>query len=557
MDVNQVADFLNTIPQFRDLDEKERCRLASLFEVETFLDQQVLCSEGATAKRFYIIISGQVQLERGRGRDKRYIGTLIRGDLLGHESLLYNQKHKITAICLGEAKALVLGASEFEDMLSEFPEIENDLQILARSYRIARKEQFNWLEKGEIIHMIAKKHIYILLSSLLSSLTLFAIGATFMTLGFLITARGIVKPLLEVLGMPMVAFSILWAIWKWIDWGNDFYIVTNQRVVWLEKIVFLFESRNESPLNAIISIDTNKDYIQKIFKSADVVVRTLKGDIVMENVDRPDQLKAMINAYWQRLELYAEEEAHQKRVDTIRKVIGIGETQEDEGQDQDTNQTKKKKSKLLKWFSNLLKTHIEEEGDVIYRKHWFILLREIWIVVVIFLLLIGYLFLRVVLAYTSNQNLLQAASMPVTIIGVFVLFSSPWWIYHLVDWSNDIYKVTDTKIFDIDRRPLGRERTQSAPLEQVLNTSVEQNFIQKLLNYGTVSINVGEAEFTFNNVYNPTLVQQEVFQRFQSRKQVVEEQKAQREREQMEEWLSIYHEETRGSHSIDHEPDFN
>lgn len=558
MDVNQIANYLDTIPHFRDLDENERCDLAKLFEVKTFVDKQVLCSEDTSAEHFYVITSGQVQLERGRGREKRYVGTLIRGDILGHESLLYNHKHKITGVCRGGAKALVLEKKNFQHMLLDFPEIEDDLQILARSYRIARKEQFNWMEEGEIIHMIAQKHIYVLLSSLLPSLTLFAIGAIFVASGLLAASPGKIGGiLLKVIGLLIAVPSIFWAIWKWVDWGNDFYIVTNKRVIWLEKIVMLFESRNEAPLNAIISIDTNKDYIQKLWKSADVVVRTLKGDIVMENVDRPEQFKAMINAYWQRLELYAEEEAHQKRVETIRTVIGLQQPPEVEQQSKDSSQPTKKNSKLTKWFSNLLKTHIEEEGDVIYRKHWFILLREIWLIVVIFLGLSGYLVLQVGLAYASGENPLQKALMPLAAMGIFLLLSSPWWLYHLIDWSNDIYKVTDKKIFDIDRKPLGRERTQSAPLERVLNTSVEQNFIQKLLNYGTVLINVGEAEFTFDNVYNPTMVQQEVFQRFQSRQQTVEEQKAQRERDQMAEWLSIYHEQAQNGKSSGHRPDFN
>ena len=30
----------------------------------------------------------------------------------------------------------------------------------------------------------------------------------------------------------------LYSLWFGLDWGNDFYIVTNQRVIWLEKVIF-------------------------------------------------------------------------------------------------------------------------------------------------------------------------------------------------------------------------------------------------------------------------------------------------------------------------------
>ena len=50
-----------------------------------------------------------------------------------------------------------------------------------------------------------------------------------------------------------------WAVWNYIDWGNDYYILTNQRVVWLEKVVGIYDSRQEAPLSTVLSVGVETD----------------------------------------------------------------------------------------------------------------------------------------------------------------------------------------------------------------------------------------------------------------------------------------------------------
>ncbi len=53
-----------------------------------------------------------------------------------------------------------------------------------------------------------------------------------------------------ILAAIILGIGFGWTIWTWIDWGNDYYVVTNQRVVWIEVVIGLYESRNEAPMNA-------------------------------------------------------------------------------------------------------------------------------------------------------------------------------------------------------------------------------------------------------------------------------------------------------------------
>lgn len=563
MDTTEVAEFLASVRLFRKLDPRQRQALARRFEFFQLKEGQYLFREGEPGGDFYIITSGEIHLARGEGSEREDIGNLTREDFLGEESYLRNREHNATAVAVRDTGLIKLAEEEFGQLLEEHDEIRDELEMLIKSYRLARHQDFEWLGDDEIIHMISQKHLYVLLHSLTPSLIIAAIGLIPLSRGLLAPETDFTSMLIAFFGVLLTVPSLLWGLWQWIDWGNDYYVVTDKRVIWLEKIVLLYESRNEAPLDAVLSVDVNTSYWQRLWGSGNVVVNTYTGRIVMRMVDRPHQLAAIIEEFWQRARRRASEEEQQMRVQVLRENLGFEESRDRESepvqpQEEPPSQEEAEKPRLSQRIANLLKTRFEENGIVTYRKHWFRLMRRIWIVLTIFTLMSLYLLVRVVMFLVSETpaDPVLVFGTPLTLMAGFILISSPYWIYHLIDWGNDIYQVDHRHIYDIDRKPLGQDVRRSAPLERILNTSVEQNFLQRLLNYGTVVINVGEATFTFDGVVNPSMVQQEVFQRYYARKQQIEAQKAKRERERMVEWLKIYHQQTDGERSPDHEPDF-
>ena len=76
-----------------------------------------------------------------------------------------------------------------------------------------------------------------------------------------------------------------------------------------------------------------------------------------------------------------------------------------------------------------------------------------------------------------------------------------WWLYQYVDWRNDIYVLTLDKIFDIERKPLTREDKREASLANILSLeNARIGLTGLILNYGTVTINVGNEKLTFDYV---------------------------------------------------------
>ena len=99
-----------------------------------------------------------------------------------------------------------------------------------------------------------------------------------------------------------------------MDWGNDYYIVTNQRVVWLEKVVGLYDSREESPLPTVISVSTETEPLGRSLDYGNVIIRTFVGRIVFHHVAHPYEVEALIKEHQGR----AKEGSRRMEVDAMK-----------------------------------------------------------------------------------------------------------------------------------------------------------------------------------------------------------------------------------------------
>jgi hypothetical protein len=134
------------------------------------------------------------------------------------------------------------------------------------------------------------------------------------------------------------------------------------------------------------------------------------------------------------------------------------------------------------------------------------------------------------------------------IVGALLVPAFGWWVYRYVDWANDLYQITPEQIVDIYKRPLSRELRKVAPLENILGTQVQRRgVVGLLLDYGDVVAEVGTAQFTFEGVYHPALVQQDIVRAQETLLERRREAARLQRRGEMVEWFSAYHEETRAS----------
>ncbi len=537
-DISARVAFLKKSHLFRGVSDKDLASIAEIMKENTYSEGEMVFTEGTAADSFYMIYQGRIRLTR-RMKDRSVnVATLFPGDYFGEQGLLKSGRRNATANAESGTILLILYRTEFKKLLSRMPNLWSNFDLMMDSRQLARDLNFAWLAENEVIYFLARKHYIVLLRvlawpfvGLLFALALVGTGLTLED-----TASGLpLGPAVAGLGGFLLVITLAWAGWSYLDWSNDFYIVTNQRVVFLEKVIGLYDNRQEAPMSTILSVNTESDYWgRQFFDYGTVVVRTFVGQIRMTFVRHPLQAAAMIEEYWNRTKVVARKMDEDLIKNTIRNKLGMPKPASPPPPPPPAPSALKE-SRIHKMWREVFALRREDGGTVTYHKHWFVLIRDTFPQTGGMLLIVAALIAYPILFW------------PVQLWLIFILFAvlmglALWWFYRYEDWRNDIYQVTPEQIIDIYKKPFGVEDRKAAPLDGILSTEYKRNgLIEILFNFGTVYISVGGAHFDFEDVADPPTVQQDIVRRLQVRLVKKKEADTAAERERMAEWLAYYH----------------
>jgi hypothetical protein len=172
---------------------------------------------------------------------------------------------------------------------------------------------------------------------------------------------------------------------------------------------------------------------------------------------------------------------------------------------------------LVSVFTNFSLRVREQRGDtIVYHKHPIVLFQEVASSVIgMVLLVLG------VAAYAAGALPFIDPWIFTGVVFFVFLVLLIHFMYEYIDWKNDVYMVTGSQIVDLMRKPFGDEQRKAANLDAITNISyVRPGLIYQLFNYGTVTINAGPGgEMKFFDVYDPVMVQQDVYRRKEAQAQ--------------------------------------
>jgi uncharacterized membrane protein YdbT with pleckstrin-like domain len=374
---------------------------------------------------------------------------------------------------------------------------------------------------------------------------LFLLAITSLVFGIFNFSNLFIRNISLISGIFILLVSCGWGIWSWIDWGNDRYVITNQRVVWIEKVIWLYESRIEAPLNTITAVNVTASYWGRLLGYGDVNVTTYVGRVPLHVVGKPYQMAALVEEHWhrsQRSYQRTQRDELERAIDQIIKPKVEQLSRDSKPPSQVETWTFKELTPWEKYFGNIFNMRFEQGNVITYRKHWIVLVKK-----TIKPLLAGLVILLGISIYTTlfALNYIRYLS-PVCVIStgitILLLVIFPWWLYNYIDWRNDIYQLSDESIFDIERKPFGTEVKKSASLGNILSLEHERpGFMGYLFNVGTVMINVGDSKLLFAGVHEPTRIQQDIFNRMHMLKMKKDKDEIVRERDRILSLLEIYH----------------
>jgi len=530
---------LKPIHLFRGLTDEQIIEVAKELDVERRPAGETIFEEGAAGEAFYIIDRGQVKvLRRGRGGVAKQVAVLVPGDFFGENAVLYGRKRSATIEALTEVELLRLSKEAFDKLLKRFPAIRPNLLLTAESLELFHRLRFRWLGDNEVVYLIARKHRLLLFQAWVAPLFLGGlIGLGAIWAAVLYQQMGIAWT-----GAALEALVAGWLLWTFIDWGNDFYIITNQRLVHLEKIVAIYDSRVEAPLASIMSVDVQTDDpIQRYFRMGDIVVRTFSGPITLKAIANPGILAAAIEEHWQRTKVRERESQLDQMRGALKERLDRGPRGVAPARRPAAAPAAglKPPVPLGRQLANIfsLQVRFEQGNSVIYRKHWYMLVRRTWKPA------LGLLGVFMITNLLASGFLVSLPSVAVLLVGLTVLIPlAGWCVYEYVDWRNDIYMITDDQIFDIARKPLGAETKKSAPLANILSLKYDRpGLLGIALNFGTVVAQVANTEFRFEGVFDPVGVQNDVYRRIEAQNSRKKATEAARQRDEMADWLTVYH----------------
>lgn len=548
--VEEYAAFLDTIHLFNAIKEDYLFDFAERFHEVNFKAGDIIFAEEEQAQNFYLIFSGEVEILReGKGQKK---AVFRYRDYLGEEALLSGEIRQSVVQAKSDVILLELSSSVFGEIPDAIAFLRDRLEISTSCRKLSKEMHFDWLEDDEAIYFIVRKHFFFFWRGL-------ALSAFLGTFGLVVAGWGMWMGSLIalIIGLASFVVSLVLSVWYWVDWRNDYYIVTSQRVVWLEKVVGIHESRQDAYLHEILSVQNSTDVIGQMVDYATVSVRTKVNSMDLRFVPFPRQARALMEELWH----YAlvketqreEDQLHQAIVDRLQKAQPKVPTKErtlppapvsspssDSSPASPTEGSLKKKNFIQK-KRHLLDLRYQEGAETIYRKHWVILLRHaaIPLLVTAFFFIYFIFQLYLILLVKSNTTLGIAITALLAIAG---FISLGWLAYQYVDWRNDLFKVSPSNIFDIDRKPFGDVQNRSASLEKIESTEYKRRGITGIIfNYGTVYIHIGTEDFEFEDVYDPASVQQDINRRYMAHMKKKKEADEKAERDQMLGWLVAYH----------------
>jgi len=336
-----------------------------------------------------------------------------------------------------------------------------------------------------------------------------------------------------------------WVVLLFVDWKNDYYLVTAKRVLHRELSLLRLEKREEAPLTKIQNINIRHGLLGKTLGYGTLQLETAgaRQPIVLTYLRDPEGMKEVIF----KQAGYLQSRVNEQERAEIRQELQRQRTGESVGEVPTfpipPQEPPKRTGPLARIAPSrpLLGLKYEQGNQVTWRKHWIFLLKHVYLAVPFLLLVTAVLITLFVSEWLGDYRLpLFFGCLVLWMAAVFWV----WWEW--TDWRNDEYILTDSMIIDVTKKPLFfDENRKEAPLDMIQNVSLEKPGLwAALLNFGNVLIQTAgpHGSLNFAGVHRPVEVQREIFRRLEAYREAKQRRERQQRSAELSTWFQVYDE---------------
>ena len=530
-----LAEFLRGIPLFANLRTADLDALVGVASWEEYPVGAIVYRQSDADNSLYVIHAGRLGLThidpQGAPND---VGTRGPGDWLGESSALLGEPHDVTAIALEPTTALVFTRDDFKKLMADDAGFQGRLSPKDENARKINAPQFGWQAADENVVVFTREHPWSLVRT-----SIVPVGLTIAAIVLAILAGQLAAPLgllvLIVSGILLLgAFVYLIA-----DWRNDYYVVTNKRIVHIDELPIIRKRREEAPLSAVSEIQFARNSIlAQVLDFGDLRVETFSGMVAMKDIPHPNEVKDLIQREIERVRARARaSERNAIRNELTKRIITQEVTKEQTSPAAPPiSSVRSVLPALGRYFFPKLRE--EQNGAIIWRKHWTILWAAAWIpfagLLVTLWAIINWWFQWFPFGALS-EDVWWAWSIPVV-----VFFA--WWLWLFEDWRNDVYILTATRIIDIERVPfLLSEKRRETTLSKIQTTEFKiPTPVARLLQFGDLTIRVPGSTFEFKSIVDPAGAQTDINKRLAEFQKRQAENEARGRRNELSDWFAAY-----------------
>jgi uncharacterized membrane protein YdbT with pleckstrin-like domain len=547
-DMGQLIQALGTARQHLPLSDEQIVELAGRATIRDALRGQTIIKQDKPAKYLYFIISGQLRAADMREDPPRLLNYHAAKTFVGERGMLHNEPRAAEVDAVSDARLARWGREDFEWLLSLNDQVRPYFEDLSKQREQRARRPFPGKQWDEVTVIRSHKHPLMLLGALIwpSALLLFSLLVLVPLLMFGLLSSSLFWLLIA----PPALIALVWGAFNVVNWRNDDYIVTSKRVIHIERYIIYGEERDEAPLIRIQDVKTQTNNLwERLLNYYDVTIQTAgAGTITFRGIRDAEEVKNAI--FEERAKAEERREAGDKAL--IRKLLAerMGEKISDVKVPVDTLEPRsgyfEEQRRLPPLLDYLWPRTTVIEGDTItWRKHLFIWLTTVWPALLTLLTLLT-LMILVLFGVAPFGPLVSGALVLEILMGLALFLAFVWYIYLYDGWYRDIYIVTSSSIVDVESssfRLQGEER-RTGTFDVIQNiTYTIPGTLHQILNMGSVFIDTAAVagNFTFENVFDPSAVQQEIYNRMVAYQEEKRRKERARQDQRMADWFSEYY----------------
>jgi CRP-like cAMP-binding protein len=530
-----ILSQVRRLPMFSALDMAQSEAVANAMQVLRYEPGEDLLRQGQPSPGMFLFVSGSGLLfQRGPDGAELPFGKVSANEYTGETALFSEQISPLTLRAAETVVTLFLSRQNMLKVLSFYPDVKarllspGSVPLTAQS---DKAKQFEDQRENETILLETRRHWWAVAGAMVRAALLIILSWVLCAIlvSFMPSASA-----LMLIPLPISALLLLYLAYHYAEWRNDRLLITDRRVVNIQKNFLTFAlKRNELPLAGVheVNVTLPSDVVGRMMGYGTIIIKT-SGDVNnlrIEEIPEPQNIQKMI----------------------FNSAKAFRDSRAREQQDENRNAIRTELNQLLGYApdapaleATMNVTHaapapgffslkfINEKGETVYRKH-----HSVWFL---------HIFLPALLILGGFIVLMLGVIgffLPVVIMAL----GAGWFYLMDWDWRNDLYIVGDQTITLIRKRPLWmQDQKDQVLISQVDNVlSSTTGFMNSLMQVGEVRIMLSGADEKnakrITNVYRPQEIQQEISRRQDRAQDQKRQNAANDQRKTILEYLSVYH----------------